>query len=44
MKLIAIQTLMLTGGSLVHGALDRDKALAIGIVLLPRSPICVPTI
>ena len=36
MMLIVLQTLMLlTGQSLVRGALDRDKALSVGIVLVP---------
>jgi len=39
MKFLVPQTLMLlSGGSLVSGALDRDKALSIGIVLVPLSP------
>jgi hypothetical protein len=37
MKLIVFQALvlLLTKGSLVSSALDRDKALSIGIVLCP---------
>lgn len=43
MKLLVLQTLVLLAwGSPVSGALDRDKALSIGIVLGPLSLILVP--